>query len=177
MNSLMRPMPSETVKGLTPPLAGFPYFAEADRFRFQPRASAFSPLNAWWLADASFLVYGDADFVEQTLQQTPLPGLGFELKWIGDRENNNGMILVADEVMAVIFRGTRLRQRSVLDAAELVLIDQDDLWTDSRFIPTACSMGGEVHHGFLSRYAEFSDALDAEVAAKSDSQAALADWP
>ena len=53
-----RPLPQETVTGLPAP-GGFPYFAYADRFPFQAAATEYSPINAWWLADASFLVRRD----------------------------------------------------------------------------------------------------------------------
>ncbi len=171
MNHLLRPMPTETVSGLTPPLTQFPYFSAADQFRFQPRPGGFSSINAWWLAEASFLVYGGAEFIEQTIERTALPQLGFKLEWIGDRNDNGGMVLSNDHAMVVVFRGTRMHQYSVLDAAELVLIDQDDLWTDSKFLPAACPAGGMVHHGFLSRYAEIAAALDAVITGKSETQA------
>ncbi len=170
MSSRLRPMPTETVKGLTPPLPGFPYFGGADKYRFQPRLGEVSPVNAWWLADASFLVYGDADFIEQTLETTPLPDLGYELDWIGTRDDNRGMVLSNEEAMMVVFRGTRLHQHSILDAAEVVMIDQDDLWTDSQFLPTASEVGGMVHQGFLSGFSEISDTLDSLIAGRSDSQ-------
>ena len=72
-----REPPVETIHGLRPPLAGFPYFANADRFPFEPTASAESPVNAWWLADASFLAYGSADFVDRRL---PVDVQVFELE-------------------------------------------------------------------------------------------------
>ena len=56
-----REPPVETIHGLRPPRAGFPYFAHAEKFPFDPGAVADSPVNAWWLADASFLAYGDAE--------------------------------------------------------------------------------------------------------------------
>ncbi len=170
MSKLLRPLPTETVKGLTPPLPDFDYFAGADRFPFQARVDGCSQVNAWWLAEASFLVYGNAGFIERRLENSPLSAFGFQLQWIGDRDQNRGMVLSNDEAMIVVFRGTRMHQHSVFDAAEIVLIDQNDLWTDSKFLPTACAAGGKVHHGFLSGFSEISETLDSMIRQKDDSQ-------
>ena len=48
-----REPPIEPIHALRPPRAGFPYFAHADHFPFEPEAVASSAVNAWWLADAS----------------------------------------------------------------------------------------------------------------------------
>jgi triacylglycerol lipase len=118
MNLQPRPMPVETLKGLRPPLAGFPYFAHAGQLPFQPRAAGPSNVNAWWLADASFLVYGTADFVEQALLNSPLPTQGFGLDWLGTPHNNRGMVLTSDDAIVIVFRGTRLQVHNLIDAAE-----------------------------------------------------------
>jgi len=168
---LPRPLPKETVSGLTPPLSDFEYFVGARRFPFQPRPDSFSAINAWWLAEASFLVYGEGDFIEGVLANTPLPDLGFTLQWIGERDSNRGIVLSNEQVMIVVFRGTRMHQHSVLDAAEVVVIDQADLWTDSKFLQTACAVGGKVHHGFLTAYQEICERLDEIVSGRSRQQA------
>ena len=97
-------MPEETIDGLRPPLPGFSFFSQADRLRFQPDAEAYSPINAWWLADASFLVYGTAEFIEKALRDSPLPDQGFRLDWLGTPSNNRGMILENDATLVVVFR-------------------------------------------------------------------------
>lgn len=165
-----RPLPSETVDGLRPPLPGFPYFAHADRYHFQPRAEAYSSVNSWWLADASFLVYGTARFIEKAIRDSPLPSQGFRLDWLGTAEDNRGMILRNDVALVVVFRGTRLQPHALLDVVEVVLINQDDLWIDSQFLPGVCRAGGRVHRGFLTAYAEVSARLDAIVRTKRPGQ-------
>jgi triacylglycerol lipase len=165
-----RPLPPESVEGLRPPREGFPYFAHAVRFPFLPEISEYSAANAWWLADACFLVYGDATFIENALEQSPLPGQGFRLVWLGTPDDNRGMVLQSDSAAIVVFRGTRLQVHTVLDAAEVVLINQDDLWTDSQFLPAVHQAGGRVHSGFLRAFAEVSDRLDTIVRAKQPGQ-------
>jgi hypothetical protein len=164
-------MPVETLNGLRPPLAGFPYFAHADELPFQARPKGLSDVNAWWLADASFLVYGTAAFVEEALWNSPLPAQGFRLEWLGTPEDNRGMVLASDAAIVVVFRGTRLQVHSLLDAAEIVLLNQDDLWIDGQFFPAVHRAGGKVHTGFLRAFAEISDRLDAIVAARRPDQA------
>ena len=166
-----RPLPQETVTGLRPPRKGFPYFAYADRFVFQPGAIEYSAINAWWLADASFLVYGDSAFIEDAIARSPLPALGFrEPAWLGTRDDNRGMILASDDALVIVFRGTRLQVHSVLDAAELVLINQQDLLTDGNLLPAAFAASGRVHAGFLNAFKEVSAQLDALALAKAPGQ-------
>ena len=164
-------MPVETLSGLRPPLAGFPYFAHADELPFQPDATSASDVNAWWLADASFLVYGTATFMEQALLASPLPALGFRLEWLGTPDNNRGMVLSSDTAIVVAFRGTRLQVHSLLDAAEVVLLNQNDLWIDGQFFPSVHRAGGKAHAGFMKAFTEISDRLDAIVEARRPGQA------
>ncbi len=156
-----REPPVETIHGLRPPRVGFPYFAHAEHFLFEPGAIADSPVNAWWLADASFLAYGDAEFVEEAFLRSPLPKHGFRLQWLGSRESNRGLILIDDASLIVVFRGTRLHVHNLMDVAELVVINQSDLWIDSLFLPAVCQAGGRVHSGFLKAFADISGELDA----------------
>ncbi len=165
-----RPLPAETISNLVPPLSGFPFFAHADRFPLQSDVTEYSAANAWWLADASFLVYGTADFVEEAIFDSPLPSQGFQVDWLGTRDDNRGMILHNNEALVVVFRGTRLQSHSLYDVLEIVLIDEDDLWTDSQFLPSVCRAGGHVHRGFAEAYAEISDRLDAVVRTRRPSQ-------
>ena len=163
-----RPLPQETIDGLRPPLAGFPYFQYADAFPFEPDATT-SPINAWWLSDASFLVYGNAAFVEESLENSPLPGQGFRLDWIGTADDNRGMVLANDRAMVLVFRGTRVQVHSLLDKAEIVLYNQADLRTDSRFFFKS-SKAGRVHSGFANAFAEISERLDSILATRKPEQ-------
>jgi triacylglycerol lipase len=165
-----RPLPAETIDGLRPPLEGFPYFAHADRFPLEPDASGHSAVNAWWLADACFLVYGGADFIESAFADSALPSQGFRLDWLGTRDDNRGMVLASETALVVVFRGTRLQVHSLLDSAEVVLLNQIDLWTDSQFFPTSGSAGWRAHTGFLKAFAEVRGRLDEVVGARRPGQ-------
>jgi triacylglycerol lipase len=163
-----RQLPSETIDGLRPPLAGYPYFQYADTFAFEPDA-ADSPINAWWLAEASFLVYGDGPFIQKSLDASPLPAQGFRLAWIGTPDDNRGMVLANDRAMVLVFRGTRVHVHSLLDKAEIVLYNQADLRTDTRFFFKASKIG-RVHSGFADAFAQISDRLDAILATRRADQ-------
>ncbi len=165
-----RPLPPETVDGLRPPRAGFPYFAHADQYAFEPTAPAGSPVNAWWLADASFLVYGDSTFIDHAFNASPLPLQGFSLAWLGSSELNRGMILSNPSALVIVFRGTRLQVRNLFDVAEFVLINQNDLWTDTKFFPAAWPTDGKVHSGFLEAFSEISPILDRVVTNRTPGQ-------
>ncbi|MDR3621832.1 MAG: lipase family protein [Paludisphaera borealis] len=167
-----RPLPKETIEGLLPPPSDFPYFAGSDVVRFQPTAPAasvsstgsFQDVNAWWLADASTLVYGDAAFVESRFDQSPLPGLGFTIDWIRDGDDIRGMVLSAADVLVVVFRGTKvlLPGLSGSDSPNVIdmIVGNEDLKIDSRLLPAASRAGGFVHSGFLDAYARISGRLD-----------------
>jgi len=161
-----RPLPLETVDGLRPPRAGFPYFEHAAEIPFEPHATAYSPANAWWLADASFLVYGDAKFVEEALENSPLPEQGYALDWLGTAGDNRGLVLSNERAIVVVFRGTRVQVHSLLDAAEVVMFNQSDLRTDSQLLLKSGRTGGRVHAGFSTAFAEISDRFDAIVRAR-----------
>jgi triacylglycerol lipase len=155
-----RPLPTETIDGLRPPRPQFPYFAGADRFAFEAAAPQYSAVNAWWQADACFLVYGSSAFIEEAIRQSPLARQSWRLDWLGTPEENRGIVLSNKDVLVMVFRGTRLESHSPFDASELVVINQDDLWTDSQFLPAVCESGGRVHSGFLKAFAQVSDCLD-----------------
>ena len=179
-----RPMPNETIEGLLLPASDFPYFDRADVLRFQPTASArvatdddddaFRDVNAWWLADASLLVYGDPAFIESRFHESPLPVLGFSIDWIRDGDDLRGMVLSAADVLVVVFRGTKVLLPGVSSADPPNIVDvvlhNEDLMLDGRFLPAASRAGGRVHSGFLEAYARISDRLDEVVAARRPEQ-------
>jgi triacylglycerol lipase len=160
----LRPMPAETIDGLVPPpRSPFPFFGHPQGTGFDPAATGDHAGCASWLADASLLVYGDAAFIRNVFQASSLPGQGFELSFLGADENNRGIVLRSDTAMVFVFRGTRLQTQTLLDAAEVVILNQDDLWTDGQFLPAVYRAGGKVHSGFLQAFSQVSELLDTLV--------------
>ncbi|APW59526.1 lipase family protein [Paludisphaera borealis] len=178
----LRPPPKETIEGLLPPPPDFPCFAHSDVVPFQPTAlvssvsatGSFQDVNAWWLADASLLVYGDAPSVKSRFNQSPLPGLGFSIDWIHDGDDIRGMVLSADDALVIVFRGTKLQLPGISSTNPPSIVDlilgNEDLKIDSRFLPAASRAGGLVHSGFLEAFARISDRLDAVVKTRSSEQ-------
>jgi triacylglycerol lipase len=155
-----RPLPRESIGELRPPREGFPYLRGASRFPFQPDALEFSAVNAWWLADVCMLAYGNAAFMTDAFLSSPLPQQGYQIGWLGTADDNRGVVLQNDSALIVAFRGTRLEVHSVLDRAELVVINQADLWTDCRFPTSPFGSQGRVHSGFLTAFIEIQGTLD-----------------
>jgi hypothetical protein len=75
------------------------------------------------------LVYAAAFMA--TFQASPCQHWAFN-STAGDRNDNRGIVLSNAGVVVVVFRGTRLQVHAMLDVAEVVLINRNDLWTDSR---------------------------------------------
>jgi triacylglycerol lipase len=97
---------------------------------FDPVASTFSFVNAWWLAEAALLSYWPAD--EATNRFLAAADLQSELV---DREGTQCYVASNGAFAIVAFRGTQPEQRA-------------DVWTDFEFIPTKWPGGGNVHEGF-----------------------------
>lgn len=170
MDHAPRPLPPETFDGLRPPRAGFPYFAGADRYPFEPDALGYRAANAWWLADACLLAYGDRPFIERAFAASPLPAQGFTLGWLVDADEHRGMVVASDRALVVVFPGTRVGTHAILDESELLLINSEDLLTDSLFLPAACAAGGRVHAGFLQAFEQVRARLDTLANEKSPQQ-------
>lgn len=158
-----RPLPSPTIAGLRPGRVDYPYFQHADVVPFEPEATALSWANATWLADASLLAYGTPEVVAKAMARSPLPGLGYRLRWLGPPAESRGFLLERDDTRIVVFRGTRVRSRNLMDRAEVDVLHQDDLWLDSQFLPSSWRTGGRVHSGFLQGFAAVVSHLDAAL--------------
>lgn len=164
--STQRDLPTESINGLKPPVRGFPYFQGVQQFPFESQATEISQANASWLADACLMVYGDSDFVGEAFAGSPLPDAGIELQWIGSEAENRGMVLSCKEFMLVVFRGTRLNDHSVSQAAAFQWVDLGDFLTDSKFVLTNHPIEGRVHRGFLAAYQEVNESLARIIKAK-----------
>ncbi|MDG3002475.1 lipase family protein [Paludisphaera mucosa] len=178
-----RPPPRETLEGLTPPAADFPYFAFADAIRFEPSAraavrsdsGAFIDANAWWLADAALLAYGDSTFLADRIGASPLPALGWRADRVDAGADLRAIVLDGPDALVIAFRGTRIPVPDLAPAEVAGLVDwilgNEDLKIDGRFLPAAREAGGRVHAGFLSAFEAISERIDAVVAARRPGQA------
>ena len=98
---------------------------------FDHAAHAFSPINAWWLADAALLAYWD----ESTAAERFQTGAGLSSTFF-DRDGTQGYVASNGQFAIVAFRGTQPDEGA-------------DLWTDLDFVPRPWERGGRVHEGFM----------------------------
>src|SRR5215468_4387910 len=99
---------------------------------FDAAARGFSPVNAWWLADAALLSYWDANVATTRFREQA--GLESEVFTNGGTQ---AYVAWNDSAVIVAFRGTQPNQ-------------QADIWSDVDFVPTAWANGGKVHEGFAA---------------------------
>ncbi len=140
-----------TLKRMPDPSADLLYFPERDRDykhfqdaeqnKFDDTADGFSPVNAWWLADAALLAYWDAPpaatiWERAGLSFTPVSNEGVQCH-IGS----------TDRFTIVAFRGTQPDDpQDLFDITNIKMID----W----------KFGGKIHSGFMDAHRRIWDKLD-----------------
>jgi len=112
---------------------------------FDASATIFSPVNAWWLAEAALLSYWDAASIASRLTEQA----GLESEWF-DRQGTEGFVAWNDHAAIVAFRGTQPTDRA-------------DVWSDVDFRPTRWERGGTVHEGFAAALDAVWDAVAARL--------------
>ena len=112
-------------------------FEDADQHPFEPDPHEWSRVNAWWLADASWLAYvhGEAEVRRTFLERAHMTSCE-----LIDRSGTQCYVAHRDSFAIVAFRGTQPD-------------DWKDLFEIVRFLPTSWDVG-RVHTGF-------ADALEA----------------
>jgi triacylglycerol lipase len=134
------------------------FFASSEGVVFDPRASEFSPANAWWLAELSRLVYrreseeGHERGADETRRGELLARVGLrERLFFHEVEVCQGAVIEArDETWtALVFRGTNSPQ---------------DWLTNTHATLGAWERGGQVHVGFrdalLQQWGRISAAVE-----------------
>lgn len=112
---------------------------------FEAAARVFSPVNAWWLADAALLSYWDAGVAATRFREQA----GLESEFF---TNGGTQAYVAwnDSAVIVAFRGTQPNQLS-------------DIWNDVDFVPIPWANGGKVHQGFVAALDAVWDTIAARL--------------
>jgi triacylglycerol lipase len=154
-----KPLPRPTLSRLIPPSVDHVYFQDATAYPFQPRASGFSLVNAWWLAEASLLAYGDEPFVVEKLAGFGLvesPGIRVR-SFLGVTRGTQCFVLDSERFAIVAFRGTRIESfPDPILKWKMRLLNRVDLATDLdfRLDPTE-----QAHSGFIRALDEVWDEL------------------
>ena len=100
-------IPEITFKNLSPPYKDYDYFQHSKTVPFEYRATSFSRINAWWLAEASTLVYAEEDYVEQRFSEA-----GFERIIFFNRSGTQCFIASNSRFAVVAFRGSEIWKRN-----------------------------------------------------------------
>ena len=133
-------LPVITWENISPPYKDYTYFENAEGFPFRPDAETFSIVNAWWLIEASTLVYADEVFARSHFQKAGLE----EVECFS--EKGTECFVASNEHLAIVaFRGTEIRRRFRESGIEDILID---LKTDFKISLVDSGLGGKVHEGF-----------------------------
>lgn len=134
-------LPVITLKNLSPPYLEYDYFKGSHSYPFQYEATSFNLINAWWLAEASTLVYAGEEFVRSKFQRAGLPNVKFF-----NKHGTQCFVAHNDKYAIVAFRGSEIwKKRESLDLDEVMA----DLETDVDIRLIDWPQGGRVHRGFM----------------------------
>ena len=139
-------IPEITFKNLSPPYKDYEYFQNRKVVPFEYNASSFSLPNAWWLAEASTLVYADEVYVNQRFREAGLKRIKFF-----NRSGTQCFIASNSQFAIVAFRGSEIWKRNErFDPRRMIA----DFKTNIDIRLSDWIQGGRVHSGF-------KEALDA----------------
>ena len=148
-------IPRITFHNLSPPFEDFAYFQNLHVFPFEDEASSFSLINAWWLAEASTLVYSDAAYAWQRLRQA-----GFTHIQFFEDAGTYCFVAANDRFAIITFRGSEIWKREEHFDAQRILADLKTN-IDIRF--SEWSEGERVHSGFKAALEEVWTVLKPEI--------------
>jgi len=148
-------VPEITFKNLSPPYTDYDYFQNRQWVPFDYRASAFSPVNAWWLAEASTLVYADEAYVRQRFSQAGLERIKFF-----NRAGTQCFVAGNSRFAIVAFRGSQIWKRDGrFDPSQIIA----DFKTNIDIRLADWPLGGRVHSGFKAALEEVWNDLLPEI--------------
>jgi hypothetical protein len=148
-------IPAITFKNLSPPYKAYDYFQNSKFVPFEHKASSFSPINAWWLAEASTLVYADEAFVRQRFKEAGLKRVIFF-----NRSGTQCFIASNSRFAIVVFRGSEIWKRNErFDPRQII----SDFKTNIDIRLSYWIRGGKVHSGFKSALESVWDDMLPEI--------------
>ena len=139
-------IPKITFKNLSPPYEDYAYFQDIEKYVFQYNETSFSLINAWWLAEASTLVYSGEGFVRSRFHKAGLPEVRFF-----DKQSTQCYVVNNDKFAIVAFRGSEIwKKNEKFDLKKVIA----DLMADVDIRLTDWQNGGKVHRGFKEALGE-----------------------
>jgi len=150
-------IPKITFSNLSPPYKNYVYFQNHRLFPFAYNATTFNLVNAWWLAEASMLVYADEAFVDQRFANAGLDHIRFF-----NRSGTQCFLAANDRFAIVAFRGSEIWKRGDPFDPQRILAD---LTTNIDVRLSEWYRGGRVHHGFKTALDQIWEELQSEILA------------
>ena len=126
---------SQSFEALFAPDKEYNYFDQIAQHPFRYNSNKFQLVNAWWMAEASMLVYvREHDFVSEMLNRIEFDNVVF---FEESAKGTQAFVASNSNFAVVCFRGTEIEERA-------------DIITDLKFLQTRALGGGRVHRGFES---------------------------
>lgn len=124
-------------QSIIPPDLKYKYFENCTKHPFKPDTKLFSLVNAWWLAEFSFLSYASEDFIKSQINRA-----GFKSFRFFDSLKCKCFVANTIDYAIVAFRGT------AIGSPDFFI----DLINDLSIKLTDFNEGGKVHYGFYSAF-------------------------
>ncbi|MBI9107555.1 MAG: lipase family protein [Spirochaetales bacterium] len=131
----IKELPDPKQKMIFPPDMDYFYFNDAHDFPFKPKAKEYSAVNAWWMAECSFLAYAHPGFARLAYR---IAGFA-DFRFFGGK-STECMVAWNKTCVIVSFRGTEIGSVSTLR----------EIFTDLDTASVPFPKGGRVHRGFLN---------------------------
>jgi len=148
-------IPEITFKNLSPPYKDYEYFQNRKAVPFEYNASSFSRINAWWLAEASTLVYADEAYVKRQFGAA-----GFKRTLFFNRSGTQCFIASNRRFAFVVFRGSEIWKRNDrFDPRQMI----SDFKTNIDIRLSDWIRGGRVHSGFKAALDDVWDEMMPEI--------------
>ena len=148
-------IPAITFKNLFPPYKDYEYFQNRKIVPFEYRVSSFNLVNAWWLAEASTLVYADEAYVRPRFREAGLERIIFF-----NQSGTQCFIASNSRFAIVVFRGSETWNRNDrFDPRQMIA----DFMTDIDIRLSDWIRGGKVHTGFMTALDSIWDDMQPEI--------------
>jgi hypothetical protein len=159
---MTKQIPSPLPKFVYPPIPAdvHSYFQDASQHPFRPGATAFEPVNAWWLAEAALLAYAGPEFAREAFAKA---GLKLEGDQPFHGASTECYVAHGDDFVIVAFRGTQVFKPGAHGNVEALLAALRDVITDAKFCLKDVDGGGCVHSGFQKALDEVWNPLVARL--------------
>ncbi len=143
----------------TLPDEDYPYFEQWNEHPFQAKVDNFSSVNAWHLAEASMLAYGNKAFVKKKLAEKNIP---LKVDFI-TRVSSQCLLLTAENFAIVAFRGTEFPKPDPKRLVAQFTSMLADVVADVKIKLIDFDGNGKVHQGFRDSFFDVCDELDDKI--------------